>query len=74
MKGKLKPVEYFDVYENGMSGSLLFGVNGVTTSLEQHFVPEEQKDDDAVFNLAGQRVDKTYKGIVVKKGKKYIRR
>lgn len=74
VKGKLEPVEYFDVYENGMSGSLLFGVNGVTTSLEQHFVPEEQKDDDAVFNLAGQRVDKAYKGIVVKKGKKYIRR
>ena len=27
---------------------------------------------DAMYNLAGQRVSKTYKGIVVKNGKKYI--
>ena len=30
------------------------------------------KDSDAMYNLAGQRVSKTYKGIVVKNGKKYI--
>ena len=27
---------------------------------------------DAMYNLAGQRVSKTYKGIVVKNGKKYV--
>ena len=26
----------------------------------------------AIYNLAGQRVNKAYKGIVVKEGKKYI--
>ena len=30
------------------------------------------KDSDAIYNLAGQRVSKTYKGIVVKNGKKYV--
>ena len=30
------------------------------------------KDSDAMYNLTGQRVSKTYKGIVVKNGKKYI--
>ena len=29
-------------------------------------------DSSASFNLAGQRVSKDYKGIVVKNGKKYI--
>ena len=30
------------------------------------------KANDAIYNLAGQRVSKDYKGIVVKNGKKYI--
>lgn len=30
------------------------------------------KSNDAIYNLAGQRVSKDYKGIVVKNGKKYI--
>ena len=30
------------------------------------------KADGAIYNLAGQRVSKDYKGIVVKNGKKYI--
>ena len=30
------------------------------------------KADDAIYNLAGQRVDGSYKGIVIQNGKKYI--
>ena len=30
--------------------------------------------NDAIYNLAGQRVSKTYKGMVIKNGKKYIAR
>ena len=30
------------------------------------------KNNGAIYNLAGQRVSKDYKGIVVKNGKKYI--
>ncbi len=30
------------------------------------------KADGAIYNLAGQKVDNSYKGIVIKNGKKYI--
>ena len=39
------------------------GINKVVT---------DQPSSAAIYNLAGQRVDKAYKGIVVKEGKKYI--
>ena len=29
---------------------------------------------EAIYNLAGQRVSKAYKGVVVKNGRKYIAR
>ena len=35
-------------------------------------VANKKKSSTATYNLAGQRVSKTYKGIVVKDGKKYI--
>ena len=38
-------------------------INGITVN---------KKASAATYNLAGQRVSKTYKGIVVKEGKKYI--
>lgn len=31
-------------------------------------------DDNAVYNLSGQRVDASYKGLVIKNGRKYINR
>ena len=30
-----------------------------------------EKTDDALYNLAGQKVSSSYKGIVIKNGKKY---
>ena len=39
-------------------------INGVTVN--------KKSSTDAIYNLAGQRVSKSYKGIVVKDGKKYI--
>ena len=30
-------------------------------------------DSEAIYNLAGQRVGKDYKGIVVKNGRKYVK-
>ena len=29
-------------------------------------------DNNAIYNLAGQKVDASYKGIIIKSGKKYI--
>ena len=39
------------------------GINGVMV---------QQPNSSAIYNLAGQRVSKTYKGIVVKDGKKFL--
>lgn len=35
-------------------------------------VTEAEKLDGPVYNLAGQRVDKNYKGVVIQNGKKYM--
>ena len=32
------------------------------------------KDDNAIYNLAGQKVSASYKGIVIKNGKKMIKK
>lgn len=36
--------------------------------------PESQMEDEPTYNLAGQRVGKDYKGIVIIRGKKYLRK
>lgn len=41
------------------------GINGITAS-------DAEQDDTALYNLAGQRVAKGYKGLVIKNGKKYL--
>ena len=43
-----------------------FETDGIST------IVANKKSSAATYNLAGQRVSKTYKGIVVKDGKKYI--
>ena len=40
--------------------------------IENIVVDEAVKGNGAIYNIAGQRVDKSYKGIVIKNGKKYI--
>ena len=42
------------------------GIAAITTA--------EEKAKDAIFNLAGQQVDKTFKGVVIKNGKKMIQK
>ena len=54
-------------------GSLMFGA-AVTTAIQQventqQLSPNTQQP---IYNLAGQRVDKNYKGVVIQNGKKYI--
>lgn len=40
------------------------GINDIHTN--------ENQNDDRIYNLAGQIVDKSYKGIVIKNGRKYL--
>lgn len=49
--------------------------DGTTTALDNVFSDEAQIPADAPrYNVAGQRVDKDYKGVVIVKGKKYIQK
>ena len=42
------------------------GINAVRTMVENENAP--------IYNLAGQRVDKSFKGVVIKNGKKFIQK
>lgn len=45
--------------------------NGSTTGIST-IEKDETNDDNAIYNLAGQKVDRSYKGIVIKNGRKYL--
>ena len=54
-----------DVYVYGDGSSTTTGIDGITTNTTL--------DDSApMFNLAGQRVNKDYKGVVIQNGNKFI--
>lgn len=57
----------FDDDATGIDGVKAFG--GIGNAEER-----DVKSQDALYNLAGQRVDDTYKGIVVRNGRKYVNR
>ena len=57
----------FYVKEGAGTTPHVFGESGINT-----VVNNSKKTSTAIYNLAGQRVSKDYKGIVVKEGKKYI--
>lgn len=48
-----------------------FGGNGETTGIDG-IENEAEKNDGIMFNLAGQKVQKSYKGMVIMNGKKFI--
>lgn len=63
-------VNYGGTYEIN-SGNELYSINGVTTGINK--VEADTEDVNApAYNLAGQRVNNSYKGIIIKNGKKYI--
>ena len=63
-------VNYSGTYEIN-SGNELYSINGVTTGINK--VEADTEDVNApAYNLAGQRVNNSYKGIIIKNGKKYI--
>lgn len=46
--------------------------NGKTTGIKAIETETNEDDNVPAFNISGQRVNKDYKGIVIKNGKKYI--
>ena len=57
----VKKVEVYEVVGSGARGG--------TTAIK---AVKAKDNDDAIYNLAGQRIDASYKGIVIQNGKKRI--
>lgn len=58
--------------ENEIADSQLYSIKSATTGITA-ITPDKAADENApMYNLAGQRVGKGYKGVVIKNGKKYI--
>lgn len=57
----------------GVAGAkICYRFDGQTTAIDGTRADKPTAADGAVYNLAGQRVDRSYKGVVIKNGKKYI--
>ena len=70
VKGLLK--KYNDTYEIDMN-SKIHSLNGVTTGIN-NITTDATLENAPAFNLAGQKVGKAYKGVVIKAGKKFIQK
>lgn len=67
---KISPFRaYFTGIPEGASAKLNFN-DEETTGITN--VNAAESNDDTLYNLAGQKVNATYKGIVIKNGKKYL--
>ena len=70
IKGKLK--KFNNKYELDMNNQL-YSLNGQTTNIKD--ITTEATDANApAYNLAGQKVGKAYKGVVIKAGKKFVQK
>lgn len=57
----------------GVAGAkTCYRFDGQTTAIDSTRADKPTTADGTVYNLAGQRVDRSYKGVVIKNGKKYI--
>jgi hypothetical protein len=68
--GVLKNFVKDDTTTPELTNSYLVSINGTTTAINS--VKTKTALDGAIYNLAGQRVSKSYKGVVIKNGRKYI--
>lgn len=64
---------YLQLTGNTAAAPVFYSINigGGTTGIGQVKV-EKATENGAIYNLAGQRVDASYKGVVIKNGKKYV--
>ena len=65
--GKL--VKFYEKFEMN-SGNHIYSINGVVSGVDN--ITVDKNVDAPAYNVAGQRVNDAYKGIVVKNGKKYL--
>lgn len=70
VKGQLK--KYGETYELDKNNQL-YSLNGVTTGIN-NITTDATLENAPAFNLAGQKVSKAYKGVVIKAGKKFVQK
>ena len=70
VKGLLK--KYGETYEIDKNNQL-YSLNGATSGIA-NITTDVANANAPVFNLAGQKVGKAYKGVVIKAGKKFIQK
>lgn len=70
VKGLLK--KYNSTYEIDMNNKI-HSLNGVTTGIN-NITTDATLENAPAFNLAGQKVGKAYKGVVIKAGKKFVQK
>ena len=51
----------------------LYSLNGQTTNIN-NITTDATLENAPAYNLAGQKVGKAYKGVVIKAGKKFIQK
>lgn len=59
---------------NGTNAKIHVAVMAASTTGISNISAEEASKQAEVYNLSGQRVDASYKGIVVRNGRKYLRK
>lgn len=59
---------------NGINAKIHVAVMAASTTGISNISAEEASKPAEVYNLSGQRVDASYKGIVVRNGRKYLRK
>lgn len=77
--GTVSPFTAYFVARNSQAASALTSLGiaingGMTTAIKSVTTATATAGNDAEYNLSGQRVGKDYRGIVIKNGKKIIRK
>lgn len=65
---------YFIASEASGARIMEMNLGGETTSIDKLDVIDDLDDNTPIFNLAGQKVTKAYKGVVIQNGKKVVRK
>lgn len=56
-----------------VAGANLY-TNAVPTSISGTVVAPKENTNASIYNLAGQKVNKSYKGVVIQNGKKFVQK
>ncbi len=60
--------------QNNNNAKIHIALDGGTSAIDHAFVVEEENDaaSSAIYNLNGQKVDSSYRGVVIRNGKKMV--